>query len=138
MTAGITCPPDRVEPTHERSSCVGERLSASHWLKSSSASWSPPIGSSTWIRNEAEEHHGSHEQRIAREERDDEHPHRILRAEPPGEPVGKPVRARLEHRRNGPPRGSIVVVASLEVRTRDDYSLRLGVHGVVFTRRTPG
>ena len=138
MTAGITCPPDRVEPTHEMSSCVGERLSASHWLKSSSASSRPPIGKQHVDQEQSEEHHRRHEQRIAGEERDDEHAHRVLGAEPPGEPVGKPVRARLEHRRNGPPRSSIVVVASLEVRTRDGYSLRLGVHGVVFTRRTPG
>ena len=47
MTAGMTCPPESVDPTHEMSSCVGVRLSASHWLKSSSASPSPPIGSST-------------------------------------------------------------------------------------------
>ena len=105
MTAGITCPPDRVEPTHEMSSCVGERLSASHWLKSSSASWSPPIGQQHVDQEQPEEHHRRHEQCVPREQRDDEDANRVLRAEPLGEPVGEPVRARLEHRRDGPPRG---------------------------------
>ena len=35
-------------------------------------------------------------------------------------------------------RGRRLVAAGLELRTRDGYGLRLGVHGVVFTRRTPG
>ena len=106
MTAGITCPPDSVDPTHEMSSCVGERLSASHWLKSSSASQETADREQHVDQEEAEEHHRRHEQRVPREQRDDEDANRILRAEPLGEAVGEPVRARLEHRRDGPPRSS--------------------------------
>ena len=87
-------------------------------------------------QDEAEEHHGGDEQRPSDEERHDEDPNRVLRPEPLRESVGKSVGPRLEDRWDGA--RSVVMVATIVLRTRDRYSLHLRVHRLAFTRWLPG
>ena len=137
MTAGITCPPDRVDPTHEMSSCAGERLVGEPLTEVLVGLEETADRQQHMDQEQAEKYHQRDEERVPSEQRHDEDANWIRRPEPQGEAIGEAIRSRLEDRRNGSTPRSFVI-ASLEGRTRDGYCLRLGVHGVVFTRRTPG
>ena len=97
MTAGMTCPPANVDPTHEASSCprraiVGEPLADVRVGLCQSADREDDVN-----QREAEEHHRGDEQRVPDEERDDEDPDGVVGTDPIREPLGNPSGSRLEH-----------------------------------------